>query len=174
MKQLSVFALFDQCGCREPGNEWNETDLRFAGKEGAPFVRVQFFHRVIAAFDVDIGRDCGDFAVAAAGMENDDSVDEVEAGEQKCPVVLFADRPGGTFQFPDGFIGIQQNQQSIGGLPGGDEVFGVSPVQKIETAVGQREPLSFPFQLRAPFKSFRQSHGFVRVPVPHQSTLAGI
>ena len=120
-------------------NKRDEMHLRPVFQQDFAFFGVQGFERVVAALGIVVRFQCFQFRRAALRVENEHAVHEPERGQQIGTVVSAVDGPSGSFERTDRFIGIEQDQQGIGGFPCRQQVFGMAPVEDVETAVGDGE-----------------------------------
>jgi bifunctional DNase/RNase len=90
----------------------------------------------IATFDVDI-RLCRSQELGGAGfIEDDNGIDSFESGEHDGAVGLGIQRPSGTLQLADRFVGIESDEQEIALGASGFEVGDVAGVQDVKATVG--------------------------------------
>ena len=98
--------------------------------------RVECRAPIIAALDVDVGRD-GAEKLGGAGLGKDD--DGVHAGKRRQdggPLPGGDQGATGTLEAPDGSVGVEADNEAVAEVPGLLKVADVAVVEEVETAIG--------------------------------------
>src|ERR1044071_7387935 len=87
---------FQEIRRRFSGHDRKDDDFAAVLLDHAAFVLIEGFQRVISAFHVDVRLGRGEKTLRGAVVENADSADALECGDDGGAVVLMIDRPAGT------------------------------------------------------------------------------
>lgn len=125
-----------------PLEEGQDTNFCVGILKGAALLWVQRLNRVVASFRVNIGAQTTDFFVQARSGKDEDSIHATERGEEVGAVCFVIAGAAGAFQFAHGGITVDCDNQSVPQGGGLREVAGMSPVEEVETAVGQHHAVA--------------------------------
>jgi hypothetical protein len=91
----------------------------------------------VATLDEDIGKKSTDDGTRSGFVEDEDSVDAFEAGEDLGALVLRDDGAAGSFEGANAAIAVDANNEEIAKGAGGFEAADVARVKEIEAAIGE-------------------------------------
>ena len=127
-----------------------EVHLRSMFQQGIAFFRIQSFQGVISAFDICIGRERIQFGGATDGIKHQNRIHATQGCQQKSPVESTVYRAPGTFERTHRVIRIKQDQQSVRSPAGSQQIFRMTAVQNVKTAVGYGQTETALTQMVAP------------------------
>ncbi|MFM1943501.1 MAG: hypothetical protein RI897_2483 [Verrucomicrobiota bacterium] len=118
--------------------------------DGLAFFCGYFFQGEVSSFDVDVGLGKVEELGGADLVKDTDGADALECGEDAGAVGLVVDWAGGSFEFADGGIAIEADEEEVTLFSGGFQVGDVSGVEDIEATVGGYDLLPGAAGLLAP------------------------
>jgi hypothetical protein len=117
----------------------------------------------VATLDEDIGKKSGDDGARSGFVEDEDSVDAFEAGEDFGALVLRNDRAARSFEGANAAIAVDADDEVIAEGAGGFETADVSGVQKIEAAIGEDNFAAVAFLRSKPQNRLFQSEDGIHI-----------
>ena len=93
----------------------------------------------VFTFHEDIGEDLGNEIAGFVFVENDDEIHGAKGTEDEGAILLGINGSRGAFGAADGGVAVETNNQGVALCPREGEILGVTPVQDVETSIGEDE-----------------------------------
>jgi hypothetical protein len=148
--------LGDESGRRESPDKWENANLGTHAREHGALTRKQGFGTIITAFDINIRSHDGQESMGTDLREDDDGIHAGERGDDGGTLSLRDQWTSRTFEFSDGVVAVQSDDEEITKPAGTLQIAYVAEVKQIETAVRGDHALAAAAGQRGPAGGLRQ------------------